>query len=62
MTHFAVVAPALPSHFRALQALGVELVSRGHRVIFVHVAAGPQLARPHAAPRAASNGWPNWSS
>lgn len=36
MTHFAVVAPALPSHFRALQALGVELVSRGHRVTFVH--------------------------
>lgn len=36
MSHFAVVAPAFPSHFRALQALGLELVRRGHRVTFIH--------------------------
>lgn len=36
MSHFGVIAPALPSHFRALQALGVELVTRGHRVTFIH--------------------------
>lgn len=36
MSHFGVVAPALPSHFRALQALGVELVGRGHQVTFIH--------------------------
>ena len=36
MSHFAVVAPALPSHFRALQTLGLELVKRGHQVTFIH--------------------------
>lgn len=36
MSHLAVVAPAFPSHFSALQALGLELVRRGHRVTFIH--------------------------
>jgi len=36
MSHLAVVAPALPSHFRALEALAGELVVRGHRVTFIH--------------------------
>ena len=36
MSHFAVVAPALASHFRALEALAGVLVARGHRVTFVH--------------------------
>tara|TARA_R100000322_G_scaffold26759_2_gene16960 strand:+ start:193 stop:1494 length:1302 start_codon:yes stop_codon:yes gene_type:complete len=36
VTHFAVIAPPLPSHYRVLQALAVELVERGHRVTFIH--------------------------
>ncbi len=36
MAHFGVVAPAFPSHFAALSALGLELVARGHRVTFLH--------------------------
>ncbi|MBK5011512.1 zeaxanthin glucosyltransferase [Pseudomonas sp. S60] len=36
MSHFAVVAPPYPSHFAAMQALGAELVARGHRVSFFH--------------------------
>ncbi|MCP1314843.1 glycosyltransferase [Halomonas sp. 707D7] len=36
MSHFAVVAPALYSHAKALEALAVCLVARGHRVTFVH--------------------------
>ena len=38
MTHYAVVAPAYPSHFAALQALSCELIERGHRVTFIHQA------------------------
>ena len=38
MSHYAVVAPAYPSHFAALQALCGELIDRGHRVTFVHQA------------------------
>ncbi|RYY50747.1 MAG: hypothetical protein EOO24_66640, partial [Comamonadaceae bacterium] len=36
VTHFAVLAPPFPSHARALEALGSELVQRGHRVTWVH--------------------------
>lgn len=36
MAHFAVVAPALYSHFNTLSRLAHELVARGHRVTFVH--------------------------
>lgn len=36
MTHFAVIAPAFPSHFRVFQALGLELIERGHQVTFFH--------------------------
>ncbi|RNF28532.1 Zeaxanthin glucosyltransferase [Massilia aurea] len=36
MAHFAVVAPALYSHFNTLTVLARELVARGHRVTFVH--------------------------
>ncbi|MFD2190957.1 glycosyltransferase [Pistricoccus aurantiacus] len=34
--HIGVIAPALPSHFSALQALACELIERGHRVTFLH--------------------------
>ena len=36
MAHFAVVAPAFYSHFKAMSALAAELVDRGHRVTFIH--------------------------
>ena len=36
MAHFAVVAPALYSHFNTLMVLARELVARGHRVTFIH--------------------------
>lgn len=36
MAHFAVIAPPLPSHYRALEALAGELIDRGHRITFVH--------------------------
>lgn len=36
MSHYAVIAPALFSHFQALQALAQALIQRGHRVTFVH--------------------------
>ena len=36
MAHFAVVAPAFYSHYKAMQALAGALVARGHRVTFVH--------------------------
>lgn len=36
--HIAVIAPALPSHFHALEALAGELIGRGHRVTFLHQA------------------------
>lgn len=38
MSHFAVIAPPLPSHYRVLQALGLALVERGHRVTFIQQA------------------------
>ncbi len=38
MSHFAVIAPPLPSHYRVLQALAQELIGRGHRVTFIHQA------------------------
>lgn len=36
MAHFGVVAPAFYSHYNALDALGGELLARGHRVTFIH--------------------------
>lgn len=45
MTHFAVFAPPFPSHFRALEALAVALIERGHRVTFVHQADAAGLLR-----------------
>lgn len=36
MAHFAVVAPALYSHFNTLMVLARELVTRGHCVTFLH--------------------------
>lgn len=36
--HIGVIAPALPSHFHALEALAGELIGRGHRVTFLHQA------------------------
>ncbi|WP_017348693.1 glycosyltransferase [Pantoea sp. A4] len=35
MSHFAVIAPPFYSHFRAMQALALQLVARGHRITFV---------------------------
>lgn len=34
MNHFAVIAPPFPSHFKALEAVAIELLDRGHRVTF----------------------------
>lgn len=36
MAHFGVVAPAFYSHFNALAALALMLITRGHRVTFLH--------------------------
>jgi UDP:flavonoid glycosyltransferase YjiC (YdhE family) len=36
--HFAVVAPPLPGHWDPLRALAGELVARGHRITFIHMA------------------------
>lgn len=35
MSHFGVVAPPLPSHYRVLQCLAGALIARGHRVTFI---------------------------
>lgn len=35
MSHYAVIAPALYSHVRALEALAQALIARGHRVTFM---------------------------
>ncbi len=45
MAHFGVVAPAFYSHFNALEALGGELVARGHRVTFLHRPDAAQYVR-----------------
>ncbi|SFU77846.1 glycosyltransferase [Halomonas korlensis] len=34
--HIGIIAPPLPSHFRALQTLAEALVARGHRTTFIH--------------------------
>ncbi|HEX2546008.1 MAG TPA: glycosyltransferase [Ramlibacter sp.] len=44
-THFAVLAPPFTSHVRALEALAGELMDRGHRVTWVHMAEVQQLLR-----------------
>jgi zeaxanthin glucosyltransferase len=38
MTHFAVIALPFHSHLRAIEAIAVELLARGHRVTFVQQA------------------------
>ncbi|WP_447957190.1 glycosyltransferase [Vreelandella sp. EE7] len=38
MSHYAVVAPPLYSHVKALEALSVRLIERGHQITFVHQA------------------------
>ncbi|PLR38752.1 zeaxanthin glucosyltransferase [Chimaeribacter californicus] len=38
MSHYAVVAPPLYSHVRALQALAQALIARGHRITFIQQA------------------------
>lgn len=38
MSHFGFVAPAFPSHYRALEAVASRLIDRGHRVSFFHQA------------------------
>ncbi|WP_251979126.1 glycosyltransferase [Salinicola avicenniae] len=48
MSHYAVIAPALYSHFAALQALAEALIARGHRVTFLHQAGADSLLHdPH---------------
>lgn len=38
MSHFAFVAPAFPSHMRALQSAARALIARGHKATFFHQA------------------------
>lgn len=38
MSHFAVIAPPLYSHVRALEALAQQLMARGHRITFIQQA------------------------
>lgn len=38
MSHYAVIAPPLYSHVRALEALAQALIARGHRVTFMQQA------------------------
>ncbi|BBI64018.1 hypothetical protein HSBAA_53240 [Vreelandella sulfidaeris] len=35
MSHYAVIAPPLYSHVKALQALAIQLIERGHQITFV---------------------------
>lgn len=35
MSHYAVIAPPLYSHVKALQALAIQLIERGHHITFV---------------------------
>lgn len=47
MSHYAVVAPPLYSHWQAMQALAQALIDRGHRITFIHQAeAGSLLSDP----------------
>lgn len=48
MSHYAVIAPPLFSHQRALQALAQELMARGHRITFIQqIEARTLLSDPH---------------
>ncbi|MDU4092766.1 MAG: glycosyltransferase [Pantoea sp.] len=38
MSHYAVIAPPLYSHVRALEALAQQLLARGHRITFIQQA------------------------
>ena len=53
MRHFAVIAPPFSSHLRALEALADALLTRGHRITWVHQAdVRPLLRDPRIAFRA----------
>lgn len=45
MSHYAIIAPPLYSHVRALEALAQQLLDRGHRVTFVQQAEARALLR-----------------
>lgn len=50
MSHYAVIAPPFYSHVKALEALAVALVERGHRITFIHQSeARPLLGDPRLA-------------
>ena len=38
MSHYAIIAPPLYSHVRALEALAQQLIARGHRITFIQQA------------------------
>ncbi|WP_034949622.1 glycosyltransferase [Erwinia oleae] len=38
MSHYALIAPPLFSHQRAMEALALTLIARGHRITFIHQA------------------------
>lgn len=45
MSHFAVIAPPLFSHLRALEALSRELIARGHTITFIQQVEALDLLR-----------------
>lgn len=51
MSHFAVIAPPLFSHLRALEALSQTLINRGHKITFIQQAEALDLLREPAIER-----------
>lgn len=45
MMHFGMLAPAFPSHWRAMEAIAQALLQRGHRVTFFHQQDASRLLR-----------------